>query len=320
MNDASMPSLQPHPAFSWKILFIVSLLVASIFPIQIVPSAERHRPGTNGQFSGKQGQVLWIEIPVANIETKVSGTFLKRNILFFPASETSFAGILGIDMEDPPGLQELNVHVRTDTGTEHFSYFILVMKEEYPVQHLTLPKEKVDLDPKTLQRVQQEQKEMAEAFLHVSAVPLWDGPFLEPVNGKITGVFGSRRIINGQPRRPHSGEDIAAPLGTPVQATNKGTVVKTMNHFFSGKGVILDHGMGLFSMYFHLSEIDVQSGQAVQKGEALGKVGASGRATGPHLHWGFRVNGSRINPYALTTLPLSNQITGHAGSSLIPTH
>ncbi|MDH4193912.1 MAG: M23 family metallopeptidase, partial [Nitrospirota bacterium] len=272
MNRVLPPSPPPHPAFSWKVLFVVCLLIASIFPIQIVPSAERHRPGADGQFSGKQGQVLWIEVPVADPEAKVSGMFLKRKIPFFQNSDGRFAGIVGIDMEDPPGLQELSVNVHTNSGTDHLSYSVLIIKEHYAVQHLTLPKDKVDLDPKTLKRVQQEQKELAEAFHHISALPLWDGPFLEPVNGKVTGVFGSRRVINGQPRRPHSGEDIAAPNGTPVQAINKGTVVKTMNHFFSGKGVVLDHGVGLFSMYFHLSEIDVKSGQAIQKGEALGKV------------------------------------------------
>ncbi len=287
-------------------VFILCLLAASIFPIQIVPSAERNRPGADGQFSGKQGQVIWVEIPVSAPDSKVSGRFLDRNIPFFQRTENSFAGIVGIDMEDPPGLQELRVRLDGDAEPIHLSYVILVIKEDYSIQHLTLPKNKVDLDAKTLKRVQQEQQELAEAFNQISTRPLWDGPFLEPVNGRVTGVFGSRRVINGQPRRPHSGEDIAAPTGTPVHAINKGTVVKTVNHFFSGKGVILDHGVGLFSMYFHLSEVDVTRGQAILKGEALGKVGASGRATGPHLHWGIHLNGSRINPYALTALPIPN--------------
>ena len=299
-------SIAPHSTFSWKFLFVVCLLVASIFPIQIVPSAERHQPGADGQFSGKQGQVLWINVPVSHPEAKVSAIFFKRTIPFFQQSDTSFAGIVGIDMEDPPGLQELSITVHSNTGTDHLRYSLLIIKEDYTVQHLTLPKDKVDLDAKTLKRVQQEKKELAEAFHHVGARPLWNGHFLEPVNGKITGVFGSRRVINGQSRRPHSGEDIAAPKGTPVQAINKGIVVKTVDHFFSGKGVVLDHGVGLFSMYFHLPEIDVSSGQTIQKGEALGKVGASGRATGPHLHWGIHLNGSRINPYALTALPIPN--------------
>lgn len=306
MNGNPGHSTPSYSSFTWKILFVGCLLIASIFPIQIVPSAERVRPGTDGQFSGKQGNVLWVEVPVPDTTTSVSGTFSKRKIPFFKNTDTSFAGIVGIDMEDPPGLQELDIQIMTDNGPHHLSYSILVIEEDYAVQHLTLPKDTVDLNASVLARVRQEQKELTEAFRHLSTAPLWDGAFLEPLNGRVTGVFGSRRIINGQPRRPHSGEDIAAPSGTPVVAMNKGNVVKTVNHFFSGKGVILDHGMGIFSMYFHLSAIDVQSGQTVQKGEVLGKVGATGRATGPHLHWGVRVNGSRINPYALTTLPLAN--------------
>ena len=269
-----------------------------------MPSAERHRPGADGQLSGKQGQILWVEVPISDPQANVSGTFLKRKIPFFHLNDGTFAGLVGLDMEDPEGSQELSVHISTQAGTEHRSYAILVIKENYTVQKLTLPKEKVDLDAKTLKRVKAEQKEMAGAFHHTNTDPLWNGPFLEPVNGKITGVFGSRRIINGQPRRPHSGEDIAAPKGTPVLAINSGTVSLAVDHFFSGKGVVLDHGLGVFSMYFHLSEINVRNGQPVQKGEAIGKVGASGRATGPHLHWGVRINGSRVNPFALTTLPL----------------
>ncbi|MGD9850401.1 MAG: M23 family metallopeptidase [Nitrospirales bacterium] len=255
-------------------------------------------------MSGKQGEILWVEVPVSDSQAEVKGIFLKRKIPFFRLNEQAFAGLLGIDMEDPQGEQELSVQVHTKGSTKHFSYAILIMKENYTVQKLTLPKNKVDLDSKTLKRVKAEQQELAGAFHHIGAAPLWDGPFLEPVAGKITGVFGSRRVINGQPRRPHTGEDIAAPTGTPVLAINTGNVVLAVDHFFSGKGVVLDHGLGLFSMYFHLSEIEVKTGQPVQKGEAIGKVGASGRATGPHLHWGIRLNGSRVNPFALTNLPL----------------
>ena len=216
------------------------------------------------------------------------------------------AGLIGIDMEDPPGEHELSIQVNHSNMSEHLSYTVLVMKERYTVQELTLPKNKVDLDSKTLKRVRLEQKEMRGAFHHVEPQPFWDGPFVEPVEGRVTGRFGSRRIINGHPRRPHSGEDIAAPNGTPVLAINRGKVVLTVDHFFSGKGVVVDHGLGLFSMYFHLSTIDVKPGQLLKKGEPLGKVGATGRATGPHLHWGIRLNGSRVNPFALTTLPIQN--------------
>jgi len=294
------------PRHLGKVLRIFCFIIANIIPLQFVLVAESHVPNTEKRFTGKQGEVLWVEIPVDNPGANVSGVLLKRKIPFFPVTTTMFAAIVGIDMQDPPGLQKLNVTVHSPNKTEHLTYPVKIIKEDYAVQHLKLPKNKVDLDANTLKRVRLEQKEMAEAFHQISTHPLWDGAFLEPTKGKVTGRFGSRRVINGQHKRPHSGEDIAAPQGTPVLAINKGTVVATVDHFFSGKGVIIDHGVGLFSMYFHLSKIDVQPGQALNKGDALGKVGATGRATGPHLHWGIRLNGARVNPYALTTLPLEN--------------
>ena len=303
-RSISKPTVSTRLSGPW--LRILFFLIASMFPLQIVLGAEPHHSSAEGGFSGKQGEVLWIEVPVSTPQASVNGTLLKRQILFFPVTDTSFAAIVGIDMQDPPGLQELRVTIRTSDQTDHLNYSIEIIKEDFAVQHLKLPKNKVDLDSKTLKRVRLEQKEMASAFHHVGTHPLWDGPFLEPTKGKVTGRFGSRRVINGQTKRPHSGEDIAAPQGTLVHAINKGTVVATVDHFFSGKGVIIDHGVGLFSMYFHLSEIDVQPGQPLNKGETLGKVGATGRATGPHLHWGIRLNGARVNPYALTALPLEN--------------
>ncbi len=293
-----------NPLFS-----ILCILIASLFPLQIVEATEKHVPSSQEQFSGKQGEVLWIEIPVANPESKVSGVLLKRKIPFFPSTQSTFAALVGIDMQDPPGKQTLRITIQTKQSTDHLTYSININKEDYAVQHLKLPKNKVDLNAKTLKRVRLEQKEMSAAFHHIGTQPLWESAFLEPVNGTVTGRFGSRRVINGQNKRPHSGEDIAAPKGTPVLAVNTGTVVAAVDHFFSGKGVIIDHGVGLFSMYFHLSEINVQNGQTLHKGEILGKVGATGRATGPHLHWGIRLNGARVNPYALTTLPIGKSDT-----------
>jgi murein DD-endopeptidase MepM/ murein hydrolase activator NlpD len=113
------------------------------------------------------------------------------------------------------------------------------------------------------------------------------------------------RMITGQPRTPHNGEDIAAESGTVVVAMNDGIARLTVDHFFSGKGVLLDHGLGLYSMYFHLSEILVREGDPVARGQEIGKVGATGRATGPHLHWGVRLNGARVDPYALLQLSLN---------------
>lgn len=112
--------------------------------------------------------------------------------------------------------------------------------------------------------------------------------------------------MNGQPRNPHNGEDIGAPLGTDVAVTNDGVVRLTVDHVFSGRGVFVDHGLGFYSMYFHLSEVLVKDGDLVKAGQVIGKVGATGRATGPHLHWGVKLNGARVNPYALLDLPFKN--------------
>ena len=123
-----------------------------------------------------------------------------------------------------------------------------------------------------------------------------------PLSGEVVGPFGRRSIINNQPRAPHSGMDLKAARGTPVRATNNGRVVLTADHFFTGHVVVIDHGAGIHSMYFHLEKIMVTQNQMVKKGELIGLVGSTGRATGPHLHWGVRVNGARVDPMALISI------------------
>jgi len=285
--------------FSMRTLVVLVVLFASMFPINFVPHIQDLPARAHGQLSGKQGEVLVFTLPVTGEPDRVIGHLLKREILFFPIGGEKYAGLLGLDMQDQPGQYELEVQVQYPDWTDRHKVTVLLMKEDFKVQHLKLPKKMVDLDKKTLARVKHESKVLYESFESVLLKPLWDSEFIEPVKGRISGRFGSRRVINGKPKRPHSGEDIAVPKGTAVVAMNRGIVRLTMDHFFTGKGVILDHGLGLFSMYFHLSTVDVMQGQMVEKGQLIGKVGATGRATGPHLHWGVRLNGSRIDPYSL---------------------
>jgi murein DD-endopeptidase MepM/ murein hydrolase activator NlpD len=212
-------------------------------------------------------------------------------------------------MQDEPGTYELAVEVRQGEQAKRLSFNILVGKENFSVEHLTLPKEKVDLDEKATARWKAEQEQVKQALAEDSRLKLWRSNFLEPVNGKRTGIFGSVRVMNGKPRNPHNGEDIGAPIGTEVAATNDGVVRLTVDHIFSGRGVFVDHGLGFYSMYFHLSEILVKDGDLVKAGQIIGKVGATGRATGPHLHWGVKLNGARVNPYSILDLPLKNGVT-----------
>lgn len=288
-------------------LFIISIvLLASVFPVELFPNSAPPQRGDDGRFSGKQGQVLVITVPNLRDATSVKGRFLGRTVTLFPnpsAGEAGYIGLLGIDLQDEPGAHELTIDAQLGEQMRHFTYQVFVTKEKFAVEHLTLPKDKVDLDEKAAARWKAEQEQVRKALAEESAMRLWQAGFIEPVHGKRTGIFGSVRIMNGQARNPHNGEDIGAPLGTAVMASNDGVVRLTVDHIFSGRGVYLDHGLGLYSMYFHLSDVLVKEGDLIKAGQVIGKVGATGRATGPHLHWGMKANGARVNPYALLELP-----------------
>jgi murein DD-endopeptidase MepM/ murein hydrolase activator NlpD len=280
---------------------VAVVLFTSVFPVDLSPSAPHQLTGRDGQYSGKQGDVLLITVPIGDPAVRVMGRFLSRTVGFFETS-SGYAGLVGIDLEDPPGAHELTVEIQSPSDVRQLSYNVLVIKQKFPAQHLTLPKDMVDLDEASLVRVKAEQQQVRSVLEVASADRLWNGGFIEPLTGTITGAFGRLRIINGQAKSPHNGEDISAPLGSDVLAIGNGIARLTVDHFFSGKGLFVDHGLGLFSMYFHLNDVLVRDGEPVTKGQVVGKVGASGRATGPHLHWAVRINGARVNPYALLKL------------------
>ncbi|MBI5314577.1 MAG: M23 family metallopeptidase [Nitrospirae bacterium] len=296
-----------------RMLITAIVLLSSVFPVELFSNTPPAPMGFDGEYSGKQGQVLLIKVKGEEQATEVKGVFLSRTIPFFrefrPGEPAGYLGLLGIDMQDEPGTYELAVEVRQGEQAKRLSVNILVAKENFSVEHLTLPKEKVDLDEKATARWKAEQEQVKQALAENSRLKLWRSNFLEPVNGKRTGIFGSVRVMNGKPRNPHNGEDIGAPVGTDVAATNDGVVRLTVDHIFSGRGVFVDHGLGFYSMYFHLSEILVKDGDLVKAGQIIGKVGATGRATGPHLHWGVKLNGARVNPYSILDLPLKNGST-----------
>jgi murein DD-endopeptidase MepM/ murein hydrolase activator NlpD len=293
-----------------RTLIMAGVLLTSVFPVELFPNAPPPPKGIDGQYSGRQGQVLLVKVPEAEEATEVKGAFLNRTIPFFrefrSGEAPGYVGLVGIDMQDDPGTYELAVEIKQGERVKHLSYNVLVAKEKFSVEHLKVPKDKVDLDEKSLARWKAEQEQVRQALAENSRLKLWHSAFVEPVNGRRSGIFGSVRIMNGQPRNPHNGEDIGAPQGTEVAATNDGVVRLTVDHFFSGRGIFVDHGLGFYSMYFHLSEILVKDGDLVKAGQTIGKVGATGRATGPHLHWGVKLNGARVNPYALLDLPFKN--------------
>ncbi len=312
MMKTSLKSTRVRISRLDRMLITAVLLLSSIFPVELFSSTPPAPMGHDGEYSGKQGQVLVVKVKGEEQATEVKGTFLSRTIPFFrefrPGEPAGYIGLLGIDMQDEPGIYELSVEVKQGEQAKQLSFNVQVAKEKFTVEHLKLPKDKVDLDEKSTARWKAEQQLVREALAENSRLKLWRSNFVEPVTGKRTGIFGSVRIMNGQARNPHNGEDIGAPLGADVAATNDGIVRITVDHIFSGKGVFVDHGLGFYTMYFHLSEILVKDGDLVTAGQIIGKVGATGRATGPHLHWGVKLNGARVNPYALLDLPFKNGV------------
>lgn len=246
-----------------------------------------------------QGEVMIFSLPPEIKEGTVEGELLGRKVPFFPGNPGGgFSALLGVDLDDGPALEELVVSVRySDQRPDKiFRFPVEILPAHFVRQELTVPDKYVDLDPETLERVGREKKLIMGAMKPVSPQKIWDTPFLKPVEGEVSGAFGKRRVFNGQARRPHSGEDIAAPRGAPVKSPNMGRVTLVGDFFFTGKSVFIDHGLGLHSMFFHLETINVGPGDRVGKGEIIGTVGSTGRATGPHLHWGMRLNGARVNP------------------------
>ena len=289
----------------WKQLLIcLTALLPLFYPIPLPAN-----PAVQVSFTPKiikQGDVLLITVKAGPGIHRISGALFDKTIRFYRNPERDvYIALVGIDLDADPKRYTLSLSLEDEReGIIKKDFEIQVASEDFRTQHLTLPKEKVDLDEETLKRVNREKEEIDKIWDISTAGPLWDGNFMKPVEGVIDDNFGFRRIINGEPRSPHTGIDIDAPEGAPVYAANQGRVVFTGNQFFSGKGLVIDHGLGLLTMYFHLSEILVTEGEGVKKGQVIARVGKTGRATGPHLHWGLRLNGARVNPASMLNLSL----------------
>ena len=210
--------------------------------------------------------------------------------------DTGWLAIVGIPLDAGPGEHS----VKVDTGEGSVDVPFRVSEKQYRTQHLTIKNQRqVTPNPDDLKRIGAEQERSRAALARFTEVDSFALQLLTPVPGTKSDSFGSRRFFNGQPRKPHSGMDIAAAKGTPIRSPAAGTVVEVGNFFFNGNTVFIDHGAGLVTMYCHLDRIDVKLGDALDAGEPIGTVGATGRVTGPHLHWGGSLSGAMVDPNLL---------------------
>jgi murein DD-endopeptidase MepM/ murein hydrolase activator NlpD len=189
----------------------------------------------------------------------------------------------------------------------------------YETQRLTVANRRhVEPEPRDLRRIERERRTLNRAFTVWTDTLADDLAFDLPAIGRFSAAFGLKRYFNEQPRQPHSGLDIAAPVGTPVTAPAAGIVIQTGNFFFNGRTVLIDHGQGLISMYTHLNRIAVAKGARVKRGQRIGTVGKTGRVTGPHLHWSVSLNNARVDPALFLPATIRTQLLGTALAEPVP--
>lgn len=250
-----------------------------------------------------QGQALEMSYPA---EPELAGVTVRwsGHDVPFTRRDDGFVAVVGVDLDSRPGDHAVDVTFTYEDGrTRKIREPVVVRAEQYPTTELQVEERYVELSPEDQARAEREAAETSAIYDTFTPERYWTAGFQVPVAGAKDGRnFGHRRVFNGQPRSPHSGADLRAATGTPILAANRGRVVLAKDLFFSGNAVYLDHGYGLYTTYLHLSRIDVAVGEMVEQGQPIGLAGATGRVTGPHLHWGVRLLDARVDPFSLIRL------------------
>ena len=250
-------------------------------------------------FTAAQGSAVRVNIPNEPHVKSVAVVWRSKRVPAFRAGE-EWVTILGVDLDAKAGKQTAEARLTMDSGhVEKRPITIAIQAKKFPTTRVTVNEKFVELNKADLARSRRESHEAGAIYSRVTTAIVPDEPFTDPIPGVSGTNFGERRIFNGEPRAPHAGADLHATAGTPVHATNRGRVALAKSLFFTGNTVIIDHGLGIYSLYAHLSRIDVKAGEIVKNGQVIGAVGATGRVTAPHLHWAMRVQGARVDPFSL---------------------
>jgi murein DD-endopeptidase MepM/ murein hydrolase activator NlpD len=279
------------------------LVLCTVFPASAATWTVNSQPArlVNG------APVLFQIKAPAKLES-LTGQWLDHPLNFSYSSSTkTWFALAGVGIEIAPGKYSLDLTGTSASKTTlNFTRSFAVAKTKYPQikVELTVEKKFTEPNPEQQQQIAEGVKVKDDYLSRVTADRQWDGKFTAPADAAISDVFGSQRIFNGKAQRPHFGLDFRVPTGTPVAAMNQGTVLLARFLYFEGNCVVIDHGQGLLTLYFHLSEFKVKEGEAVKRGQEIGLSGGTGRATGPHLHVAVRWQGTYLDPARLMQLTL----------------
>lgn len=250
------------------------------------------------------GEMVLLTIAGPGSLSRVAVTTFGRRAEAFAgsASGDTWYALVGVDLDARPGRYDSVITAKAGERPLSVVHRLVVAAKAFGVRRLTVDPRFVTPPASMLPRIEREQQRLAEILSVVSAQRLWRGKFLAPVDGAPAKNFGQRSVFNGQPRGSHRGADFSSPSGAPVRAPGAGRVVMAEDLYYSGNTVLLDHGLGLYSLLGHLSRLDVRAGDLVDQGVVVGAVGATGRATGPHLHWTLRLGSAAVDPLSLLAL------------------
>lgn len=282
-----------------RIRIVAALAAALLWAVPVLHAADQWRVGVRAGII-QPGDVLRVDIMPPDGVTAVTATWSGRDAPLVAQADGSWRVLLGVDVAAATGPKPLVLKgERAAAAPLAFTHTFDIAPKAVRTRRIQVNPKFVDPPKSALPRIARETELLNALFRTASAERLWTLDAARPVEGVAVSGFGVRSILNGQPRGPHTGLDLAAVTGTPVHAPTPGTIAFAREFYFSGNTVIVDHGHGLFSTMAHLSVIDVKEGQRVAKGDLLGKVGATGRVTGPHLHWAVRLHGDRVDPLKL---------------------
>jgi len=266
------------------ILALAALVLVQPPPLRVSARARAVRPG----------EVVVLEIAGGDSAAAVHVRAFDRNVPVYTVADGGRRALVGIDLDTRPGTYAASI----DAGA-HAAYDLVVARRAFRTRTLTVDPAFVTPPESARERIDREAKLLDQIWRASSSERQWSAPFVRPVAEPANSAFGTRSVFNGQPRSAHGGADFLSPAGTPIHAPNAGRIVLARDLYFSGNTVVIDHGLGLFSMLAHLSAIDVHEGDGVKADQRIGLVGATGRVTGPHLHWAVRAGGARVDPLSL---------------------